>query len=129
MCLEVGAQAIAYNIAAHIIYDTCELVYLSGGQELSFVDKVPVDQSLVLAVEFSGKFVEIGILIYPMAVALNTYARAYYVCLLAGVNYRLEAHVVHVSFFEVIGCGEQQGKSWRVPMVPYLKYSFPLRYA
>ncbi len=57
MALEVCSQSIAYHIAAKVVNNARQLVDLCRGKELSLVDKEPVNEPAILAVELECKFV------------------------------------------------------------------------
>lgn len=106
-------EAVADHVAAEIIDDSRELVYLVGGQELGLVDQNPVYHGICLPEHLACHLVDVCLVIYPAAFALDAYARADYVGRLAGVYERFEAYVAHAALFEIICCREQQGSLCR----------------
>lgn len=59
MALEISAETVAYHVAAEIVNDPRELIYLIGGEKLCLVDKKPVDDCHRLAEKLLCHFVEV----------------------------------------------------------------------
>ena len=51
--------------------------------------------------------VKVGIVVYPLAFALNPDARFDDIIFFASIDYGLHANVAHVAFFEVVGSGQK----------------------
>ncbi len=109
VALEVGAQTVAYHVAAEVVHHSGQLIYLVGCEELGLVHEKPVYHGHVLLEELLGHFIEVGVVVYPAAFTLNAYARAYDVGSLACVHDRFQTYVAHVALFKVVGGGEENG--------------------
>lgn len=86
ICLEVGTQTVADYIAPQIVNYTRQLIHLGCREELSLIDKIPVDQPVFFAVDSARHIVEIGVVVNPSALPFYPYARTYYITLFARVH-------------------------------------------
>lgn len=109
MALEVGAEAVAYNVYAEIIDNAGKLINLRFAQELSLVDQQPFHNTPAFAAKRTDEVIQVRIGINPRTFALDAYAGADHVAGFPGVYHGLEAFIGHPAFFEIIGRREQQG--------------------
>lgn len=106
---EVGAETVAHHVAAIVIDDTRELIYLTARQELSLIDENPVFHHESFLESGLGKLIEVGIGINPEATSLNSYSGAYHIVAFAIVDDWFHAQVFHATFLKVVGSGQKQG--------------------
>ena len=65
VALEVGSEAVADYVDSEVVDDAGELVDLSAGEELGFVDEEPFDDAVVLAADFADEVVEVCVGVNP----------------------------------------------------------------
>ena len=102
---EVGAESVAHHVAAIVIDDAGELIYLTAREELSLVDENPVFHHEGFLESGLGKLIEVGIGINPEATSLNAYSGADHIVAFAIVDDRFHAQVFHATFLKVVGSG------------------------
>ena len=126
---EVGAQAVADDVDAELVHYARELVDLVGREELRLVDEHPVENLAFVGEELAGEAEQVGFGVNPFAAALDAYARADDVAMLACVDNGFEADVAHFAFLEVVCCGQQQGRLCRAHgAVAEIQLAFPVHY-
>ena len=64
-------------------------------------------------IELLDHSIDIGVGIYPFTLALNAYARANHIIVLAVVDDGFHAQVFHAAFLKIIGLCEQHGSLGR----------------
>ena len=102
---EVGAESVAHHVAAIVIDDAGELIYLTAREELSLVDENPVFHHEGFLESGLGKLIEVGIGINPEATSLNAYSGADHIVAFMIVDHRFHAQVFHATFLKVVGSG------------------------